>query len=196
MVRGLGIDRHPELLPVYFGNYHRLVYLAQTDDPALLATARRAADRLGLAFELRSTGLGELAESIGTLAMAAVPGDRSGAPGCRLMAALTIIWWRDIPAQVVAKDARRASKVVLHPRFQVAIDKAAVKAGRREMDAYIAEWRKTQRPCGDDLDAEAGAESARLEHEYTREVLARSGRSRPNARRAAGLRPAGRSTPS
>jgi hypothetical protein len=89
------------------------------------------------------------------------------------MAALTIIWWRDIPAQVVAKDARRASKVVLHPRFQVAIDKAAVKAGRRGMDAYIAEWRKTRRSCGDDLDAEVGAESARLEHEYTREVLAR-----------------------
>jgi hypothetical protein len=88
------------------------------------------------------------------------------------MAALTIIWWRDIPAQVVAKDARRASKVVLHPRFQVAIDKAAVKAGRREMDAYIAEWRKTQRPCGDDLEAEVAAEAARLEHEYTRDVLA------------------------
>jgi hypothetical protein len=89
------------------------------------------------------------------------------------MAILTIIWWRDIPAQVVAKDARRASKIVLHPRFQVAIDKAAVKAGRREMDAYIAEWRKTQRPCADDLDAEAGTEAARLEHDYTREVLAR-----------------------
>jgi hypothetical protein len=41
------------------------------------------------------------------------------------------------------------------------------------MDAYIAEWRKTQRPCADDLDAEAGAEAARLEHDYTREVLAR-----------------------
>ena len=89
------------------------------------------------------------------------------------MAALTIIWWRDIPAQVVAKDARRASKVVLHPRFQVAIDKAAVKAGRREMDAYIAEWRKTQRPCGDDLEAEAAAEATRLEQAYGREVLAR-----------------------
>ncbi len=89
------------------------------------------------------------------------------------MAAMTIIWWRDIPAQVVAKDARRASKVVLHPRFQVAIDKAAIKAGRREMDPYIAEWRKTQRSCGDDLDAEVNAEAARLEHEYTREVLAR-----------------------
>ena len=41
---------------------------------------------------------------------------------------LSIIWWRDIPAQVVAKDARRSSKVVLHPRFQVAIDKAANRA--------------------------------------------------------------------
>jgi hypothetical protein len=70
---------------------------------------------------------------------------------------LTVIWWRDIPAQVVAKDGRRASKVVLHPRFQVAIDKAAVKAGKRAMDDYIAEWRKTQRPCGDDLEAEATA---------------------------------------
>jgi hypothetical protein len=89
------------------------------------------------------------------------------------MGALTVIWWRDIPAQVVAKDARRASKVVLHPRFQVAIDKAAVKAGRREMDAYIAEWRKTQRPCGDDLDSEANAEASRLETEYTKDVLAR-----------------------
>jgi hypothetical protein len=55
----------------------------------------------------------------------------------------------------------------------VAIDKAAVKAGRREMDPYIAEWRKTQRACDDDLEAEAAAEAARLEHDYTRDVLAR-----------------------
>ena len=70
VIRGLGIDAHPELLATYFGNYHRVVYLAQTDDPALLAAARRAADRLGLAFEHRTTGLGELAESIGALAAA------------------------------------------------------------------------------------------------------------------------------
>ncbi len=89
------------------------------------------------------------------------------------MATLTVIWWRDIPAQVVAKDGRRSSKIVLHPRFQVAIDKAAVKAGRREYDAYIGEWRKTQRACSDDLDAEVNAEVARLEHEHTKEVLAR-----------------------
>ena len=87
------------------------------------------------------------------------------------MASLTVIWWRDIPAQVVAKDGRRASKIVLHPRFQTAIDRAAVKAGRRSMDEYIAEWHKVQRPCGDDLEAEATAEVARLEATYTRRVL-------------------------
>ena len=58
---------------------------------------------------------------------------------------LSTIWWRDIPAQVVAKDGRRSSKVVLHPRFQVAIDKAANRAGMREYNDYIGEWRKTQR---------------------------------------------------
>jgi hypothetical protein len=86
---------------------------------------------------------------------------------------LTVIWWRDIPAQVVAKDGRRASKIVLHPRFQVAIDRAAVKSGRREMDAYIAEWRKTQRACGADLETEARTEAERLEAAYPKEVLNR-----------------------
>ena len=71
VITGLGLDRHPELLPLYFGNYHRLVYLAQTDDPALAATARRAARRLGLAFELRRTGHGELAAGIVAAATAA-----------------------------------------------------------------------------------------------------------------------------
>jgi hypothetical protein len=60
VVRGLGLDRHPELLELYFGNYRRLVYLAQTDDPSLVERARAAAERLGLEFELRQTGLGEL----------------------------------------------------------------------------------------------------------------------------------------
>jgi hypothetical protein len=88
------------------------------------------------------------------------------------MATLSVIWWRDIPAQVVAKDARRSSKVVLHPRFQVAIDKAANRAGKRAYNDYIAEWRKTQRPCGDDLEAEVQAESDRLETEYDKHHLA------------------------
>ena len=85
---------------------------------------------------------------------------------------LSVIWWRDIPAQVVARDARRSSKVVLHPRFQVAIDKAANRAGKRAYNDYIAEWHKTQRPCGDDLEAEVKAESERLETEYEKHHLA------------------------
>ncbi|WP_417248529.1 DUF1638 domain-containing protein [Celeribacter sp.] len=59
--RPLGLDRHPDLLEMYFGNYEKLVYLAQTDDPALTQTAKTCADRLGLAFERRFTGYGELA---------------------------------------------------------------------------------------------------------------------------------------
>jgi hypothetical protein len=86
---------------------------------------------------------------------------------------LTVIWWRDIPAQVVAKDRRESHKVVLHPRFQVAIDKAAMKAGRKAFGDYIEDWRREARSCGDDLKAEATAEAARLEAHYTREVLAR-----------------------
>jgi hypothetical protein len=64
VIRGLGIDRHPELESVYFGNYRRVVYLSQTDDPELLDLARAAADRLSLAFEHRHTGYGELATSL------------------------------------------------------------------------------------------------------------------------------------
>src|SRR6187399_2993822 len=80
------------------------------------------------------------------------------------MATLSVIWWRDIPAQVVAKDGRRSSKVVLHPRFQVAIDKAANRAGKREYNSYIAEWRKTHRPCSDDLEAVVKAEAEHTKH--------------------------------
>jgi Protein of unknown function (DUF1638) len=64
VVRGLKLDRHPELKPLVFGNYERLLYLAQTDDPELLARARRAAEYLGLAFEHRRTGYGDLLPSL------------------------------------------------------------------------------------------------------------------------------------
>lgn len=57
----LGLDRHPELREMYFGNYERLVYLAQTEDPALTDKARDCARRLGLTFERRFTGYGDLA---------------------------------------------------------------------------------------------------------------------------------------
>ena len=72
VIRGLGLDRHPELLPTYFGNYRRVVYLAQTDDPTLVASARRTARRLGLAFELRRTGFGELAPAVVAAARASL----------------------------------------------------------------------------------------------------------------------------
>ena len=67
VIRGLGIDKHPELESMYFGNYRRVVYLSQTDDPDLQAMAQRAAERLGLAFEHRHTGYGELADSMRAL---------------------------------------------------------------------------------------------------------------------------------
>ena len=74
VIRGLGLDRHPELLPLYFGNYRRLVYLAQTDDPALTAVAGAAAAHLGLAFDRRLVGLGELAPAIAAFSAASAIG--------------------------------------------------------------------------------------------------------------------------
>ncbi len=79
VIRGLGLDRHPELLPIYFGNYRRLVYLAQTDDSDLTARAEAAAVALGLAFERRFTRLGQLGPAITAFA--------SGAPSRRPPAA-------------------------------------------------------------------------------------------------------------
>ena len=71
VVRSLGIDRHPELIPVYFGSYRRLVHLAQTDDSDLMARARRAAAFLGVPFVHRPTGLGEVRTRIEAFAHAA-----------------------------------------------------------------------------------------------------------------------------
>jgi Protein of unknown function (DUF1638) len=64
VVRALKLDVHPELLPLVFGNYRRLVYLAQTDDPRLDGRAEDAARFLGLAYERRRTGYGELVPSL------------------------------------------------------------------------------------------------------------------------------------
>jgi Protein of unknown function (DUF1638) len=68
IMEGLGINRHPELLPLYFGNYQRIVYLAQTDSPALRAKAKLAAERLGLAYEYRFTGYGDLQSAVSAAA--------------------------------------------------------------------------------------------------------------------------------
>jgi len=71
--RPLGLDRHPELRDAYFGNYEKLVHLAQTGDPALDALARVHAARLGLAHERRFTGLASFAETLGPIAGRAAP---------------------------------------------------------------------------------------------------------------------------
>ncbi|KIC48901.1 DUF1638 domain-containing protein [Tateyamaria sp. ANG-S1] len=67
VIRPMGLDRHPELRDMYFGNYDKLVYQAQTEDPALTDKARAAAETLGLAFERRFTGYGDLQTSLAAL---------------------------------------------------------------------------------------------------------------------------------
>ena len=90
------------------------------------------------------------------------------------MGSLSIISWRDIPAQVVVKRGRETAKVQLSARFQEAVDRAAMRAGRGSSDAYLADWRRSApRPCGEDLQAEASAEAARLETHYSDEDLER-----------------------
>jgi hypothetical protein len=87
--------------------------------------------------------------------------------------ALTVIYWRDIPAQVTAKGDGPGARAQLSQRFQNAIDAAAMKAGLTDSEAYLDEWRQETRPCGDDLEAEVAAEHARLEETFTRDVLLR-----------------------
>jgi hypothetical protein len=90
------------------------------------------------------------------------------------VASLIIISWRDIPAQVIVKRGREAAKVQLSPRFQEAVDRAAMRAGKGSSDAYLADWqRSAPKPCGDDLKSEAAAEASRLEAAFTDEDLER-----------------------
>ena len=67
IIKPMGLDRHPELRDMYFGHYDKLVYQAQTNDPALTEKAKACADRLGLLFERRFTGYGDLATALKTL---------------------------------------------------------------------------------------------------------------------------------
>jgi hypothetical protein len=67
IVKPMGLDRHPQLRDMYFGNYEKLVYLSQTDDPELTKKARVCAARLGLAFERRFTGYGDLHSTLARL---------------------------------------------------------------------------------------------------------------------------------
>ena len=83
------------------------------------------------------------------------------------MTEVTVVFWRDIPAQVIVGKGRRGSKVQLSERFEQAIDRCAMKIGARDSDSYLAEWRKAV--VGDvegDPDAVAASEAARLEAEF------------------------------
>lgn len=88
------------------------------------------------------------------------------------MAKKIIIYWRDIPAQVLVQRGRVRQKVHLSKRFQEAIDRAAMRAGKGSSDAYISEWRRESSVCeGDDLQAIAASEAQRLESAYSDERL-------------------------
>lgn len=83
------------------------------------------------------------------------------------MPEVTIVYWRDIPAQVIVGKGRRGSKVQLTERFEQAIDRCAMKVGARDTDSYLAEWRKAAPyEVEGDQDEIAKAEAARLEAEY------------------------------
>ena len=83
------------------------------------------------------------------------------------MPEVTIVYWRDIPAQVIVGKGRRGSKVQLSERFEQAIDRCAMKVGARDTDSYLAEWRKAAPyEVEGDQDEIAKAEAARLEAEF------------------------------
>jgi hypothetical protein len=89
------------------------------------------------------------------------------------MASLTILYWRDIPSQVIVKAGRKSAKRELPERFIKAIDAAAMRAGAESTDAYLADWRRADPvECGDDLEAEAQAAADRLVAEFDNAKLA------------------------
>jgi hypothetical protein len=87
------------------------------------------------------------------------------------MAKLTIMYWRDIPSQVLAQQGRERFAAQLSARFQEAIDSAAMFAGKSEADAYMEHWRKDISECGDDLQAEAEKKAGELEAAFSDEQL-------------------------
>lgn len=88
------------------------------------------------------------------------------------MSNITVVYWRDIPAQVIVGKGRRVSKVQLSERFEQAIDRAAMKSGAAETDAYLSEWRKVVIGTADgDLAETARHEAERLESEYDKNRL-------------------------
>ena len=88
------------------------------------------------------------------------------------MPEVTIVYWRDIPAQVIVGKGRKAAKVQLNERFEQAIDRAAMKTGAAGTDDYLAEWRKAAPyEMPGEQDAIAQSEAARIEADYDKTRL-------------------------
>ncbi len=84
-----------------------------------------------------------------------------------------VVYWRDIPSQIIVKKGRSKEKVLLHPRFQQAIDRAAMRARKHDSDAYMAEWKRVKSPlaAGGDLQTIVRREAQQIEAAYTDERL-------------------------
>lgn len=89
------------------------------------------------------------------------------------MAKLITVYWRDIPAQVIAKAGRNSAKVQLSERFQVAIDRAAMRAGKGSSDHYLEDWRRESEDCDGELALAVQDAAARLEAAFPEELLER-----------------------
>ena len=89
------------------------------------------------------------------------------------MAKLICIYWRDIPAQVIGRAGRGKVKRELDPRFQAAIDRAAMRAGRGSSEAYLADWRRESEEVRGDLEALVAQRVAELESRFPPEELER-----------------------
>ncbi len=93
------------------------------------------------------------------------------------MAKLTVVYWRDIPAQVIAKKGRSSVKRVLSPRFAEAIDRAAMRAGKGGSEAYLNDWRRDSRQCTpeelEDLESSVELVVTQLEDAFPVDVLSR-----------------------
>lgn len=88
------------------------------------------------------------------------------------MPEVTVVYWRDIPAQIIVGKGRSGSKVKLTERFEQAIDRCAMKIGAKDAEAYLAEWRKAAPYSVDgEPDAVAATEAARLEAEFDADRL-------------------------
>lgn len=87
------------------------------------------------------------------------------------MAKLTIIYWRDIPAQVIGQQGRSRFKQELPKRFALAIDRAAMRAGRGSSDAYLEDWRRESQPCDGDIESAVAERVKQLEAQFPDDIL-------------------------